>query len=121
VARQDEPVPKIVVVCERWLGLGARYAVRVDGREVGRLGRRTKRVTAEVAAGKHSVLVDYNGQTTAAQQVNLDERDTATFQLTGNSASRPSQWLGRRAHAADRRSRASAQAQIRLSPLPSAR
>jgi len=76
---------QIVVVCERWLGLGARYVVRVDGHEVGRLGRKAKRVAADVSPGEHSVLVDYMGRTTSTQQVQLGEGDTAIFQLTFGS------------------------------------
>ncbi len=71
----------IQVSCHRWLGLSARYAVRIDGREVGRLGRRSKQITAEVEAGGHSILVDCNGQRTPALTVEVDEGEEVRVEL----------------------------------------
>lgn len=71
----------IVVVCDRWLGLAARYIVRIDGREVGRLGRRSKRVVVAVDAGRHSVLVDYNGRTTPTKDVEVGHTGEVCFEL----------------------------------------
>ncbi|MDP9093137.1 MAG: hypothetical protein M3N95_09415 [Actinomycetota bacterium] len=77
----------IVVSCDRWLGLGSKYSVRVDGREVGRLGRRAKSVRANVDAGPHSVLVEYNGNKTPAQHLDLAQTDEVRFTLDFGAAS----------------------------------
>jgi hypothetical protein len=59
---------------------GSKYAVRVDGKEVGRLGRRSKSVRANVERGSHSVVVQYNGNQTPAEQ--LDVAGTGEVRLT---------------------------------------
>lgn len=79
-------MPQIAVTHQGWLGLGARYVVRVDGIEVGRLGRKTKEVAVDVPTGEHTVLVDYNGQTSSPQRVDLADGETARFELTFVSA-----------------------------------
>ncbi|SHF70244.1 PEGA domain-containing protein [Jatrophihabitans endophyticus] len=59
------------VSCDRWLGLGAKYVASVDGREVGRLGRRVETVSASVDVGSHRVTVEYAGNRTAPVDVNV--------------------------------------------------
>lgn len=85
---------QIVIDCPRWLGILKRYVVRVDGREVGRLGGRTHRVAAPVAVGQHSVIVDCYGRATPEEHVNVPEDEDVRFELIFNAtyaevASRP--------------------------------
>lgn len=76
---------RISIICDRWLGFGTHYVVRIDGREVGRLGRKTKEVGADVSNGKHSVVVAFGGQSTAPAEVDLGDDETASFTLVFGS------------------------------------
>lgn len=72
---------EIVVECHRWLGLSRRYVVRVDEREVGRLGRGAKLVTTEISAGRHSVVVDCFGQATPKEYADVAPDENVRFEL----------------------------------------
>lgn len=72
----------ISVSCNKWLGLSKRYVVRIDNREAGRLGWRSKRVVIKAEAGTHAVLVDYNGRTTPVAKVAVSEAEEVDFELT---------------------------------------
>lgn len=74
-------VAQIIVSCDRWLGFGARYVVRLDGQEVGRLGRRSKVVRTHVLSGSHTLVVDYNGRLTPSETVDLGQDEIAQFEL----------------------------------------
>ncbi|MGI8760007.1 MAG: hypothetical protein ACR2LF_01610 [Jatrophihabitantaceae bacterium] len=71
---------EIVVWCRSWLGVTKRYVVRVDGREIGRLGRGAKQATTATTPGRHSVVVDYNGQATPEQHVDVAPDESAHFE-----------------------------------------
>lgn len=72
---------QIIVTCDRWLGFGTRYIVRVDGDEAGRLGRKTKPVQVDVDPGRYTVAVDYNGRTTPVKHVLVEATDAVRFAL----------------------------------------
>lgn len=75
----------IIVTCDRWLGLGAKYVVKVDGREVGRLGRRTKGIRTSVDAGSHEVSVEFNGNSTPRQTFDIAESEEVRLAVTFGS------------------------------------
>ncbi len=82
-----------VVECRRWLGFSKRYVVRVDGLEIGRLGRRSKEVTVDIRPGRHSFVVDYNGQSTPEEHADLAPDENVRYELVFTATYR--QILGR--------------------------
>lgn len=71
----------VTVFSRRWLGLANLYHVRIDGQEIGRIGRR-KSVTAQQAPGRHEITVLFGDRVSRPLEVDLGEADDAQIELT---------------------------------------